>query len=768
MGSLKRTGSRVSCKPTSGPGSGTPLSGGQTTTVRRPPVLAVVLAAVCVLSTLSVRSLEAQHDHGAGRSVQAVQTNTPPKIDGVLDEAVWQGVQPIGDFIQQEPEEGRASSERTLVRILSDGSTLYIGIELHQADPSSVIATEMRRDSERILQEDNIQLVLDTFKDSRSAYMFVTNPLGAKLDQQVFEEGEGGRRGASSNVNRDWDPVWEVAATRTSYGWSAEIAIPFSTLRFPEGSDRVWGMNFMRNIASRNEQAYWAPVPKGFEITRVSLAGELSGLGQLSRGRDLRIKPFVIGSGTSTSAANQPTLNRTTSDAGFDLRYGITTGMNLELTFNTDFAQAEIDEERVNLTRFALYFPEKRDFFLENAGQFNVGATTAMNRSADLFFSRRIGLSPSGASVPIIGGARLTGKVGANNLAVLNVQTDDALGAPGENFLVARYSRDVLGRSKVGALAINKQVMDGGGYNRTFATDVTLALGTSYTVNGFLARTMSPDAADGEMGGYLRVAKLDQRWNVYAEYTDLQDDFNAEVGFVPQVGIRTSKFHIERNPRPGRFGIRVMEPMFNVTYTTDQANQLLSRRYHYMVGTRMENGAYFLVFHNRNFERLDRKFSLRPGIEIPAGSYSFWDWRFSASSNPSRPLYASAAYMPQTFWDGDRTDLDFRLGVRASNSLSAEGQYARNDISLPGDRDFVADIGSLRVDYAISPVMTLRGLTQYNWLTDQWSTSMRFHYIFRPGSDFYVVYNDLQRDYGGLYESGDRRLILKVSYLLAR
>jgi hypothetical protein len=706
------------------------------------------------------------------RAIQATRVDAPPKVDGALDDDAWRGAQLVTEFVQQEPDEGQGSTERTIVRVVTDGVRLYLAFEVHQADPTSIIATEMRRDSERILQEDNIQVVLDTFRDSRSAYMFVTNPLGAKLDQQVFEEGDGGRRGASSNINRDWDPVWDVAAIRTTYGWSAEIAIPYSTLRFPDGSDRIWGINFMRNIAFRNEQAFWSPVPKGFEITRVSHAGQLAGLGQLSRGRDVRIKPFVIGSGRQV-LANEATTDRYKGDAGLDVRLGVTAGLNLELTYNTDFAQAEIDDERVNLTRFALYYPEKRDFFLENAGQFNVGAMTSQTRTADLFFSRRIGLSSTGASVPIIGGARLTGKVGSNNVAVLNVQTDEAFGAPGENFLVARYSRDVFGRSKIGALAINRQAMEGGGYNRTLATDLTLALGSSYTVNGFLARTLSPGVEDGEYGGYLRIGKFDRTWNVYAEYTDLQDNFNPEVGFVPQVGIRTTKVHLERTPRPGRFGIRLMEPMFNVSYTTDQNNALLTRRYHYMLGTRMENGSYFIVWYNQTYERLDRDFSIRPGIRVPAGRYNFGDWRFSGSTNPARRFYASAAYMPQTFWDGERTDYDARLGVRANSKLSAEAQYSRNEVRLPdraapGDREFTADIGSMRLDYAISPVMTLRGLTQYNWLTEQWSTSARFHYIFRPGSDFYVVYNELQRDPRGLSEFRDRHLILKMSYLLAR
>ncbi|MBI2402057.1 MAG: carbohydrate binding family 9 domain-containing protein [Gemmatimonadetes bacterium] len=697
--------------------------------------------------------------------IGAVRVDDGPVIDGVLDEAVWQTAAVIDQFIQQEPAEGAPATEQTEVRVLYDRRNLYVGVRAFSSAPGRVIATEMRRDSDRILDEDNFQIILDTFSDSRSAYMFVTSPLGAKLDQQVFEEGEGGRRGVSSNINRDWDGVWHVSARRTLDGWTAEIAIPMVTLRFPDAATQDWGINFMRNIRRKNEQVFWAPIPKPYSLTRVSLAGSLTGLRSLSRGRDLRIKPFLAGGGRQVLTSGE-TDNSVQRDVGLDLRYGVTAGLHLDVTVNTDFAQAEVDDERVNLTRFPLFFPEKREFFLENAGQFNVGTTASFDRLADLFFSRRIGLSATGAPVPILGGVRLTGKVGRNNIAVMDLQTEEGLGLPGENFLVARYSRDVLARSKIGGILINKEATGGGHFNRLFAADMTLALHPSLTVNGFLAKTSTPGVSDGQMGGHLRAGWLNQDWNIYGEYTELQDNFNAEVGFVPRTGIRTSKFHVERNPRPGRFGIRVLEPMANVTYTTDQDGRLLTRRMHYMLGTRLENGAYLIIWYNAYFERLDEPFPVRSDVVIAPGGYRFGEWRFSFSSNPSRRVYYSITYSPQTFFDGRRRDIDLSLGARATSQLAAQVGYSRNDVDVPAGA-FVLDIGSLRIDYALSPNMTLRTLTQYNSSTHQWSTSARFNFIYRPGSDLYIVYDEVRRDLPGLPEFRDRQLILKFTYLVS-
>jgi hypothetical protein len=725
--------------------------------------------------------------------VRAVRTETQPVLDGFLEQEVWGRGGLIDELIQQEPLEGAPATERTEIYLLYDARTLYVGIRAF--DSGTVTATEMRRDSDQILSEDNVQIILDTFKDSRSGYMFVTNPLGAQFDQQVFNEGEGAVRGfglPTSNINKDWDGVWDVAARIVDDGWIAEIAIPMVTLRFPAGQTQDWGMNVMRNIGRKNEQAFWAPIAKEFNIYRVSMAGSLEGMSDLDRGMDLRVTPFVTG-GASSELEQQVETDDLEGDLGVDMKYGITAGLNLDITVNTDFAQAEVDDEQVNLTRFPLFFPEKRDFFLENSGQFNVGSVNAFARSADLFFSRRIGLTEAGDAVPIIAGARLTGKVGRNDIAVMNVQTNEFSGlgdspsTSAENFLVAKYSRNIWSRSRVGALFINKAStnfvgdIDSDHVNRTYAVDAVIAPHPNFNITTWLAKTETPDfvippddpetpdrddLGYGELGGYVNATWLDTDWRIYGEYVDLDKDFNPEVGFLPRAGIRTTKLHLERNPRPDFLGIRVLSPMVNYTYTSSQTGLRLASRWHYMVGVTFDNGAFFNVWFNDHFDRVERPFTLN-GVEIPAGDYQFGEWRVSFDSNPSRRVYYGLMYAPQGFYGGDRWDAQVKLGARITDRLSTEASYTRNDVTLPNG-DFDVDLASLRIDLGISPTMSIRSLTQYNSQSDQFGTSARFRWTYKPGSDLFVVYNELRRDPQTDFLYRDRSLILKATFLLTR
>ena len=693
-----------------------------------------------------------------------------PEIDGVLDDSVWETAPVIDEFIQQDPDEGAPATEKTEVRVLYDGSNLYFGVRVFESS-AAVIATEMRRDADRILEEDNFQLILDTFGDSRSAYMFVVTPLGAQLDQQVFDDGgRGGGSATASAINRNWDGVWSVSVRRTPRGWVAEIAIPMVTLRFPEADPQAWGINFMRNIRRKNEQVFWAPVPRAFALTRVSLAGSLTNLESLDRGRDLRIKPYVTGGG-HRQLEGGITDNSTEAEVGLDVKYGVTASLNLDVTFNTDFAQAEVDEEQVNLTRFPLFFPEKREFFLENAGHFAVGSTNSTGRIADLFFSRRIGLTDSGESVPILGGARLTGKVGRNNIAVMDLQTDRAFGEPGENFLVTRYRRDIFEGSQVGGVFINREAANGGHFNRTYAADMTLVLSPFFTIDGFLAGTSSPGISDGESGGHIRAGWLDRRWRIYAEHTDLEDNFNPEVGFVPRVGIRRSKFFVARTPRPERWGIRLIEFVWNLEYLTDQTGRLESRRFWHRLGTTFQNGTHLNINYNRNFERLDEPFPVGGSVVVDPGDYSFWDLTITFTSNPARRFFYRLRYKPQTFYDGDRTDMSANAGLRVTSQLATSASFSRNDLDLPSG-SFKADIASFQLDYALSPALSLRSIAQYNSTSEQWSASARFRYIYRPGSDIYIVYDEVRRDTTipvspFVEEFHNRQLIVKMTYLLS-
>ena len=746
-------------------------------------IIACVGIITFVAAASTARSQDHQHEAAAAAPqidakterpvLKAVRIEKAPKIDGVLDEPAWETVPAMDQFTQQEPKIGEPATERTEVRVAYDSKHLFIAVHAYDSDPTGLIATEMRRDSDRLMDEDNFQILLDTFHDLRNGYMFLTTPLGAKLEEQISDEGEGGGRGTNSNVNRNWDGVWDAAARVTEDGWTAEISIPATTLRFVPKDDQVWGLNFQRNIRRKNEQVFWAPIPKAYTLTRISLAGQLTGINSLSQGADMRIKPFVVGGARNQHLSPTASDISPVRDVGFDARYGLTPGVNLDATVNTDFAQVEADEQQVNLTRFNLLFPEKRDFFLENAGLFQMGTGTSFTSTpveTDLFFSRRIGLSDEGQPIPILAGARVAGKSGKHNVGFLDIQTDQYFTRPGENFLVGRYSRDVLSRSRVGAIVVNKESVDGSTrFNRTFGADANLAVGKNLQINSFLAKTSSPDTVGQDMSFYGRIAYRDPAWNVWLNYLDVQDNFNAEVGFVQRTGVKTTKTYISRTPRPGKYHIRVMDPMFVLTYVTDQSNRMIARTQHFMTSATFDDGSFANVIYQKNLDVLDAPFRIQPGVVIPMGTYTFDEWNFTFNTNPAKRLYERFTYSPSEFYGGSRDTINTSIGVRATSSLSTEFQYQRNDVDMPYGA-FIANLGILRVDYAPSARASIRTLTQYNSQTHDFSSSVRFNWVYRPGSDLYVVYNGLQRT--GLpqdaFQPFDRQIVVKLTYLLSR
>lgn len=705
-------------------------------------------------------------------TLQAVRATTPVKMDGVLDEAAWAAAPIVDTFIQQEPKEGQPATDRTEVRVIYDAGHLYIGV--HAYASLAVSATEMRRDADRLFDEDNFQVILDTFHDSRNGYMFLTTPLGAKLEQQIFDEGEGGGRGGTANINRNWDGVWDASAKIVDGGWTAEIEIPFSTVRFAPSESQVWGINFQRHTRRKNESALWAPLPKAYTLTRVSMAGELQGLKGISRGLDLRLKPFFVGGARNIQAS---AINKTTNgihDVGLDARYGLTAGLNLDVTINTDFAQVEVDEQQVNLSRFGLFYPEKRDFFLENSNFFTMGTASAFTTTqvqTDLFFSRAIGLSSTGTPIPIRGGVRVAGKSGRNNIGTLDIQTDDAFGVPAANFFVGRYSRDIMKRSRVGAIFINKDQVGGttGHFNRTMGVDANLAPSSNLQVSGYLAKTETPGKNGDDLAMFGRIAYRDPKWNLYLNYLDVDKNFNAEAGFVQRTGIRTTKAHFGPTPRPKKGNVKLFEPMYVLTYTTDQQNRLVGRQHHLMLGTTLRDDTFINVIYQKTLDVLDVPFKIRPNVTIPVGSYQMDEVMLTLNTSPGRRLYQRLTVAPNEFYGGTRLNLSAAAGVRASSQFSTEVQYNRNDVKMPWG-NFLVNLSTLRVDYTFTPRMTIRSLTQYNTSSHEISNNVRFNFIYRPGSDIYVVYNDLSQTGlpADIFGKKDRQFVVKATYLLQR
>jgi hypothetical protein len=490
----------------------------------------------------------ANFDGNAGAAplaATAMRVNRPPRLDGdVLGDSAWASVIPLTGFWQTTPDEGQPATEQTEVRIIFTADTLYFGVVCYDRNPKQIIVSESRRDSP-LEETDSFQIIMDTYLDRQNGFVFGTNPAGIEYDGQVTKEGEGSGTGPGSQqvgsgggFNINWDGSWEVRTQNSDTGWSVEFAIPFRTLRYASGNSQTWGLNFQRNIRRRNETSFWAPLPRQFNLYRLSRAGTLTGIA-IPQQRNLKLTPYVLGQG---NRAAQSSDTEWLGDIGGDAKYSLTPSLTLDLTINTDFAQVEVDELQINLDRFNLFYPEKRPFFLENAGSFSVGSPGEV----EMFFSRRIGIALNGTAVPILGGARLSGKIAGTNIGFLDMQTNAVNGAtPANNFAVARLNRELPNRSAIGAMFVNRQ---GTGdpaptndYNRTIVADGRLGIGKYGLVSGYAARTATPGISSDQHAFKLGGSYDSEAWLLQANYTEVGDYFNPEVGFLsrrrPQAGV---------------------------------------------------------------------------------------------------------------------------------------------------------------------------------------------------------------------------------------
>ena len=480
-------------------------------------------------------------------SAQAMAIEEGPEVDGlVINDPLWLAIPAITDFWQSQPHAGQPASEKTEVRIAYTPTTLYLSVVCYDAEPDKLVITDPRRDAS-LDNTDAFLFILDTYKDSQNGFVFGTSSVGGEYDAQVDNEGQGNfnanrqQGGMIGGFNLNWDASWEVKTEVGDYGWSAEFAIPFRTIRFASGENQTWGINFRRNIRKTNEIVYWSPMPIDFNLNRLSLAGTLTGLNLKSPG-NLKVIPYVLGQASKDYEVHVPDIDFNT-EIGADLKYSITPSMTLDLTYNTDFAQVEVDEQQINLDRFNLFFPEKRPFFLENAGLFSIGSPGEV----DLFFSRRIGIDTSGAQVPIIGGARLSGKINQTYLGVLSMFTDEV----GENiiknnFTVARVNHQFAQRSSLGGAFISRQGMgdEDNDYNRTYAVDGRLGLGQKAQLSGFYAKTATPGIESGDHSFQFQAR---YSWNgliLNGAYTEVGEGFNPEVGFLGRTAFRKPEFLI--------------------------------------------------------------------------------------------------------------------------------------------------------------------------------------------------------------------------------
>jgi hypothetical protein len=687
------------------------------------------------------------------RMARAATVTTPPVVDGILDEAAWSNASALSDFIQRVPSDGTAASEDTEVRIVQDGSALYVGVWLHDSSPSGIIPGESVRDY-NLEQSDAVVLILDTFRDQQNAFVFGTNPAGIEYDGQVANSGQGGGRffggggggnqrqqsGSGGGFNLNWDASWDVATSQDGNGWYAEFRIPFSTLRYGAGTEQVWGLNVVRRIRRLNEQSFWSPVPREFDQYRLNYAGALGGLEPPVQ-RLVQVTPYALQKADRDYTGPGDSFDYET-EVGGDAKVQITQGLTLDLTYNTDFAQVEVDEVQTNLSRFSISFPEKRPFFLENAGRFSVGAG-----GADLFFSRRIGIS-SGGPVPILGGGRLSGRAAGLNVGLLHIVTDEVEGLrPQNEYSVIRFARELPNRSRIGGAYMRRASDETDDWNRTIAVDGQVGLGEAVSISSFLARTETPglggqDHAFNIQGGYTT-----RSFNGTLSFREIGADFNPELGFLPRSGYRYGQIFGMTYIRPENFlGLREIRPHTSYfEYRDIDSDFVQSARWHVDTHFEWQDGMEFHPGFNWVKEGIQTSYEIHPGVFVPAGNYDGWEAQWVFYTDESARLSFNGGLTAGHFLSGSRVNPYGTVIFRPSPSFSASVRVDHNDVDLDLGPDvpdtFKENVLGLRLSYFLTPSISIQSLTQYADRADIWSTNVRFSWLDDAGSGLFVVFN---------------------------
>ena len=698
---------------------------------------------------------------GGRATVRAIRLETGLRVDGRLDEPVYREVAPVSGFLQQLPDEGAPATERTDAWVMFDDENFYVsGRCWDSAPPSEWAATDRQRDSRTMLNNDLFGFLIDTFYDRRNALLFYANPLGGFVDQQITNEG---------NPNRDWNPVWDVRTDRFDGGWTIEMVVPFKSLRYRPTRDQVWGIQLRRTIIRKNEWAYLTLIPisaAGFGgrggVFRVSAAGTLVGLEAPPAGTPLEIKPYAIG-GVATDLGARPPKRRDGDGAfGVDLKYGVTENLTADFTYNTDFAQVEVDEQQVNLTRFNLFFPEKREFFLEGRGIFDFArgsfrTARSLRRESvlgggdtpTLFYSRRIGLSGSRV-VPILGGGRLTGKVGAFDVGALAIRTDGETGTSADDtaFTVLRVKRDLLRRSSIGAIVTHRtRSLDGAGTNAAYGADASFSFFDDLNLLGYYARTRTTGRAGRDASYQARLDYGGDRYGFELDHVLVERNFAPEVGFLRRDNFRRTSASARFSPRPQSLeSVRqfVLEASLDYFLAAD-TERLETRQTQIAFQTELENSDRFGVRLSDSYELLVEPFSPSGGdVAIPVGGYDFRDLRLTYILGPRRPLVGSVEVASGGYFGGRLTSVDLSRGrIDLSSRVSVEPSLSLNWIDLPGG-SFRTDLLRGRVTYTFTPRTFASGLFQYNSTTRALGTNLRLRWEYSPGSELFVVYTEEQ------------------------
>jgi hypothetical protein len=699
--------------------------------------------------------------------VRAIALTEPLRLDGQLDEAIYRENMPVNGFVQQEPREGQPASERTDAWIFFDDDTLYIAARNWDSEPDRMVINEMRHDSNNIIQNEHMAVILDTFHDKRNGFLFLVNALGGMLEETFVDE---------RNASRDWNTVWDAKTARFDKGWTAEMAIPFKSLRYRPGQGQTWGININRIIKHKNERTWLAPMPASYGngVFRISQGATLVGLETPPLGKNLELKPYAIG-GLTTDRVSRPSFNnKGNRDAGFDVKYGLTRGLTADLTVNTDFAQVEEDEQQVNLTRFSLFFPEKREFFLEGQGIFNFGGQASNNASDTpiMFFSRSIGIN-RGRPQDILAGGRVTGKQGPYSVGVMNIQTRDekTTGAPATNFSVMRLRRDILGRSTIGALFTDRSVStrNPAAHNDLFGVDGVFTFFQNVRVNSYVARSRTPGVQRDEWSYRGQLDYGGDRYGVNLERLKVGEDFNPEVGFMRRFDFTKSSAGVRFSPRPARGGafsrVRKFYYETNFNYYQTGTGRLESRDFGVGFRSEFQTSDSISATYSRNYDYLESSFAIAPGVRLPVGPYDWQQGQVTLALGTQRRVSGNTTFSGGSYYNGTQRSIGYRGRIAVATRLSLEPSFSVNWLDL-AQGEFTTKLFGTRVTAPLTPRMFASVLLQYNSSNNSYNTNARFRWEYSPGSELFVVFTEGRNTLGTGYPGLDTRgIVVKINRL---
>ena len=736
---------------------------------------------------------ESQEGNGNRPVVSAIRlgTNEHVDLDGRVEESFWFRGNPATGFRQENPNEGAPATERTEVYVALDADNLYIGAIMHDSDPTGIIAYQKERDA-FLMTDDRFMWILDTFLDGRTGYFFEINPAGLMGDGLLggggMGRGGGGGGGGFGGfgVNKSWDGIWEARVHRNDEGWSAEIRIPFQTLNFNPEQD-TWGINFQRTVRRKQEESRWTGFRRNQQFTRPVHAGRVTGLQGMSQGIGLEAKPYALAGWTYTPGNTDETTFPV--DAGLDVSYNITPSLRAAATVNTDFAEVESDERRVNLTRFPLFFPEKRDFFLEGSGVFSFSPRSGVTP----YFSRNIGLY-RGEPVPILYGARLGGQIGRNEIGVVHVHTGsgvliddtDTTNIQPEDFTVVRVKRTMLEQSTIGAMYTRRSTSadengDAPLDRHTFAADLdyftSKFLGDkNFQFEAFFVGHTRPERGDTSSFGDLTARGLRINYpndvlQIHSSYRELGDEFRPAVGFTRRRGFRRVEPTITFAPRPSDLlGLRQIrwrvhfEYLMNMDWERETQKTDIT-----LLGLNFHSGDWFNVELSHVRERLDGDFEIHDGVVIPVGDYETIEWQAFLMTASKRMVSARLRASGGEFWSGTKKEYSTDLTIRPIPGISLEAEYEWNSVSLP-EGDFTTNVIRTDAKWQMSPWMSLTNNLQYDDVSEIVGLFTKFRWIITPGSELFLVYtHNWQNMEGGLFdrfrlETLSRGATTKINY----